>query len=170
MLKDVSRHKMMRPAAFLLSASFIAPTLLAGCGGGAPQQTAAVPPPGMENSRQAPAAQQNQGMSTGKKVALLTGAAALYYIYQKRQNAPQQAGPEGKYFQSKNGRIYYRNLKTGDFQWVSPPRQPIEVPIEEAQRYQNYAGYNNRNTGQSFGGYGPGQQNYTDAEPAYLVR
>lgn len=167
MLTLTTRNRMARPTALLLSVSMVVPTILAGCGG-APQQTAMTPPPGMENPRNAPVAQPRQGMSTGKKVALLAGAAALYYIYKKRQAAQQEAGPNGKYFLSKNGRVYYRNLKTGDFQWVSPPRQPIQVPMDEAAQYQEYAGFNNRSNGRSFGGYGPGQQSYNDAEPAYL--
>ena len=118
--------------------------------------------------RNAPAAQPKQGMSTGQKVALLAGAAALYYIYNKRKNKADSAkGPEGKYFISKStGRVYYRNLKDGSFQWVSPPRQPIRVPTAEAQQYQGYSGYNNQSDGRGFGGYGSGTERYDDAEPA----
>ena len=168
MLKNVTRSRMARPTALLVSASLVVPPLLAGCGGASQQTSSAPPPPGMENTSQNPnVSQPRQGMSTGKKVALLAGAAALYYIYNKRKAKAETArGPEGKYFLSKNGRVYYRNLKTGEFQWVSPPRQPIQVPLEEAQQYQNYAGYNNRDAGKSFGGYGAGQPNYNDAEPA----
>lgn len=163
-----TRRRIAKPATLLLSASMIVPPLLAGCGGGASDQTATAPPPGMENPRTAPVAQPKQGMSTGKKVALLAGAAALYYVYNKRKNKAESAkGPDGKYFVSEStGRVYYRNLKDGSFQWVSPPKQPIRVPADEAQQYQNYAGYNNQNTGRGFGGYGPGSKSYNDAEPA----
>lgn len=167
MISEIPRNRALRPTVLLLSASMVLPPLLAGCGG-APEQSSAAPPPGMNGNQ--PVAQRKQGMSTKQKVALLAGAAALYYIYKKRQAAPAKAGPEGKYFQSKNGRIYYRNLKTGDFQWVSPPAQPIEVPAAEAAQYRNYAGYNNQKSGQGFGGYGPGQPNYGGGEPAFLVR
>ena len=166
---DVSRSKALRPTALLLSASLVIPPLLAGCGGGGQQSSEAVPPPGM-NRNQPVAKPKQQGLSTKQKVAILAGAAALYYIYKKRQSAPAQAGPQGKYFQSKNGRIYYRNLKTGEFQWVTPPAQPIQIPAAEAEQYRNYAGYNNQKTGQGFGGYGPGQPNYEGGEPAFLVR
>lgn len=168
-----TRGKIARPATLLLSASLVVPPLLAGCGSASQQTTTAPPPPGMgnsrmENPRNAPVAQPKQGMSTGKKVALLAGAAALYYIYNKRKNKAESAkGPDGKYFISEStGRVYYRNLKDGSFQWVSPPKQPIRVPIEEARNYQGYAGYNNQNSGRGFGGYGPGTKNYNDAEPA----
>lgn len=165
-----TRGKIAKPTTLLLSASLIVPPLLAGCGGGATDQTANVPPPPMENpSMNAPVAQPKQGMSTGKKVALLAGAAALYYIYNKRKNKAESAkGPDGKYFISKStGRVYYRNLKDGSFQWVSPPKTPIQVPVEQAREYQNYSGYNNQNTGRGFGGYGGDTtRTYNDAEPA----
>ena len=78
--------------------------------------------------------QQRQGMSTKQKVLLVAGAAAVYYLYQKHKNKQGQ-GPQGRYYRSKNGRVYYRDLKTGQYQWVDPPRQPIQVPAEEYQRY-----------------------------------
>lgn len=166
-----TRGKLARPGALLLSASLVVPPLLAGCGGGASDQTATAPPspPNVPSPRSAPVAQPRQGLSTGQKVAILAGAAALYYIYNKRKNKPETArGPEGKYFISKStGRVYYRNLKTGEYQWVSPPREPIRVPAAEAQQYQGYAGYNNQDSGRGFGGYGPDStRTYNDAEPA----
>ena len=167
---QLENSRMARPIALLVATSLTLPTILAGCGGGAQQTASAPPPPGMPNSRpNAPIAQPRQGMSTKQKVMLLAGAAALYYIYNKRKaKAAQEAGPTGKYFMSEStGRVYYRDLKTGKFQWVSPPAQPIRVPAEEAQQYSGYAGFNNRNDGRGFGGYGPGANaNYNDAEPA----
>jgi hypothetical protein len=73
-------------------------------------------------------------MSTRNKVLLVAGAAALYYLYQKHKNK-QGNGPQGRYFRSKNGRVYYRDMKTGAFQWVDPPTQPIQVPQAEYERY-----------------------------------
>lgn len=164
-----TREKLMRPTALLLSASLTLP-IFAGCGGQAPQQTSAPPPPPAMRSRQPMQTGARQGMSGKQKVMLLAGAAALYYIYKKRQNAQQAAGPNGKYFLSKNGRVYYRDLKTGKFQFVSPPRQAIEVPMEEAKQYNElsrYQGYNNQPSGTGFGGYGSaGAPSYNDAMPA----
>jgi len=163
-----SRERWTRPLTLAVAGSMLAPTLV-GCGSGGGQQNTqmAPPPPGFNNSQQRP--QANTGMSTRKKVVLLAGAAALYYIYNKRKNSTQQ-GAQGKYFRSEsNGRIYYRDLKTGKFQYVSPPRQPIQVPADELQGMQglqNYQGYDNRNQGQAFGGYGSGNQSYNDAVPA----
>jgi len=76
------------------------------------------------------------GLSTKQTVLLLAGAAAVYYLYKKHQKA-QGDGPNGRYFLSKNGRVYYRDMKTGAFHWVDPPKEPIAVP---AQEYQQYTG------------------------------
>ena len=74
-------------------------------------------------------------MSTKQKVVLLAGAAALYYLYKKHQNA-QGAGPQGQYYRSKNGGIYYRDPKNPKIvHWVTAPQQPIQVPADEYQRY-----------------------------------
>ena len=70
-----------------------------------------------------------QGMSTRNKVLLVAGAAALYYLYKKHQNA-QGAGAQGQYYRSKNGGIYYRDAK-GGVHWVTAPQQPIQVPADE---------------------------------------
>src|SRR5262245_59116915 len=72
-----------------------------------------------------------QGMSTRNKMLVLAGAAALYYLYQKHKNAQGQ-GPEGQYYRSKNGRIYYRDAR-GGVHWVTPP-QRLEVPADEYER------------------------------------
>jgi len=88
---------------------------------------------------------QRQGLSTKQKVLLVAGAAALYYMYKKHQNA-QGEGPNGRYFLSKNGRVYYRDMKTGQFHWVDPPTQPMQVPADEYSRV----------TGQSMDNYNGG--------------
>ncbi len=73
------------------------------------------------------------GMSTKQKVLLVAGAAAVYYLYNKNKNKKGH-GPQGQYYRSKNGRVYYRDAK-GNAQWVTPPTQPIQVPAEEYERY-----------------------------------
>ena len=83
-------------------------------------------------------------MSTRQKVMLVAGAAALYYLYNKHKDR-QGHGPEGQYYRSKNGRVYFRDAK-GQAHWVSAPSQPIEVPVEEYERY----------TGRSYDNYGGG--------------
>jgi len=100
---------------------------------------------------------QKPGLTGRQKVAVLVGAAALYYLWKTHQNAAG-AGSQGKYYLSKNGRVYYRDAN-GNPHWVTPPR--IEVPADQAQEYSRFAGYNNRATGETFGGYGA-----TSAAPA----
>ena len=114
-------------------------TGIAGCGGGTVNSDSR----GMGGApmgRQAPA---RQGMSTQKKVLLLAGAAALYYMYNKHKNS-QGHGPQGQYYRSKNGGIYYRD-RSGKPVWVTAPQQPMRVPAEEYERYtgqrmDNYGG------------------------------
>jgi hypothetical protein len=85
-------------------------------------------------------------LSTGQKVVItLAGAAALYYLYNQHKNKQEQ-GPEGKYYLSKNGRIYYRDAQ-GRPHWVTPPQEGIKVPADQAQQYRDFQGYNNSSTG-----------------------
>jgi len=131
-----------RPVAAVLVGSLILPTL-SGCGGGG-NTTANIPPPADATRGQAPmqpGANARPGMSSNqKKMVMLAGAAALYYLYKKKQN---QAGQTVQYYRSKNGRIYYRDAKTKQAIWVTPAQiQPIQVPSNEAEYYRSYRGYN----------------------------
>jgi hypothetical protein len=91
-------------------------------------------------------------MSNGQKVVLLAGAAALYYMYKKNQEA-RQAGntSEPQYYLSKNGRVYYRE-KGGRVHWVTPPAGGVQVPATEASQYEQYQGYQGRDTGRNLAG------------------
>lgn len=144
-----------RFVAVAVAASFLVPTL-AGCGGQqAPAPTNAPQGSNLPRPVGAPGAPK-QGMSTKTKVALLVGAAALYYMYTKKKNA---AGQTVQYYKSEStGRIYYRDPKNPKQAiWVTPPAQGIQVPMEQAQEYSRYQGYNNQTTGQAWGGYNNGQ-------------
>ena len=95
---------------------------------------------------------QKQGMSTRKKVVLLAGAAALYYLYRKHQanKANPAAAQSGQpvYYLSKNGRVYYRDANA-QAHWVTPPAEGIQVPYDEAQQYQRLQGYDGSQTGET---------------------
>ncbi len=139
--------------ALLLSASIVAPTLLAGCGNGA--QTDAPPPPRNASSSEMSrmnqgAAPAKQGMSTKQKMVLVGGAALLYYLY-KKNKAKQQAPANVQYYISKStGRVYYRDPQTKQAVWMTPERpQPMQIPESEASAYRDYQGYNNQSTGRS---------------------
>lgn len=141
--------KAQLPAAIFLSALLSVP-FLSSCGDNS--RTASPPPPvddTVGRNVNYPATtnqpQARKGLSTGQKVAILAGAAALYYLYQQRKNA-QGSGPNGKHYLSKNGRVYYRDSQ-GRAHWVTPPQEGIQVPESEAQRYRDFQGYNGRSTG-----------------------
>ena len=146
-----SERKRLRPMAWMLSVLLISPVFTA-CG----SRNSSVPPP-VDDSRvgsstqNVPAARppeaKKKGLSTGQKVAILAGAAALFYLYNKHKNK-QEKGAQGKYYLSKNGRIYYRDEKN-QAHWVTPPKEGIQVPESEAQKYRDFQGYNNSSSGRT---------------------
>ena len=146
----------LRLMALLLTVLLTFP-LFTGCG----TRSAAPPPPvddtrggAMSNTSPVNQPQAKKGLSTGQKVAILGGAAALYYLYNKHKNSQAQ-GPEGQYYLSKNGRVYYRDAQKRAH-WVTPPPGGIQVPETEAQQYRGFQGYNNSPTGRDL----------TDLQPA----
>lgn len=149
---SMTKSGLMRPTALLTASAVMLPTLIAGCGGGGGGQTSSQYPPGVGSTSMA---RPQQGMTGKQKMMLLAGAAALYYIYNKRKNAQSAQNGQVQYYRSEaSGRVYYRDPRTKQPVFVSPPRQPIQVPMSEAQQYQGYAGYNMQPQGQQYGGYG----------------
>lgn len=150
-------RKTPRPLAIMLTALLTLP-LFAGCGGSS--RNAALPPiddtRGGTVSNYPPAnqPQAQRGLNNTQKVAILAGAAALYYIYNKNKNRQGQ-GPNGQHYLSKNGRVYYRDAQ-GRAHWVTPPQGGIQVPEAEAQQYRDFQGYNNRQTGRDLRSLQPG--------------
>jgi len=148
-LSPPKRHRFSQPMALLMSGLLMIPFLNA-CGS---SQSYNSPPPPVDDTRggtvaRPPSSRQSQqrpGLSNGQKVAILVGAAALYYIYNQHKNR-QEHGPQGKYYLSKNGRVYYRDAE-GRAHWVTPPPEGIQVPEEEARAYQDFKGYNGRTSG-----------------------
>ena len=101
-----------------------------------------------------PAQAQNpfSKMSTKKKVVLLVGAAALYYMYKRHKDAANKPA-NVQYYLSKNGRVYYRDPKNPATPiWVTPPPQGIQVPARDAREFRSYRGYDNATSGRNFGG------------------
>lgn len=154
--------KFTQTVALLLTTSLSAP-ILASCGG---SNTANQTPvydnrPTAQNTANrtvsgTPARPQaRQGLSTGQKVAILAGAAGLYYLYNQHKNKKEQ-GATGRYYLSKNGRVYYRDA-AGRAQWVTPPPGGIRVPEEQARQYQDFQGYNGRSTGRDLTDLVPAQ-------------
>lgn len=145
-----------RLLAVVLSALLLVP-ILSSCGGGS--RTAAPPPVDdtigrqVSNTNPANQPQAKKGLSTGQKVAILAGAAALYYLYNQHKNA-QGEGAQGKYYLSKNGRVYYRDAQHRAH-WVTPPPEGIQVPESQAQQYRDFQGYNGRSTGRDLSDIAP---------------
>ncbi|MEH1921573.1 hypothetical protein [Nostoc sp.] len=146
------RKIVSRLFAVMLSALLMVP-LLSSCGGGS--RNASVPPPVDDTVSRTVSDRTNQpeakkGLSTGQKVAILAGAAGLYYLYNQHKNASQE-GAQGKYYLSKNGRVYYRDAEHRAH-WVTPPSEGIRVPESEAQKYREFQGYNRSATGRDLTG------------------
>jgi hypothetical protein len=148
-----------RPALALVAAGILVTPILAGCGGPDNRSASNLPPIDDSRGGYAPTygtAEQNtkRGLSTGQKFAILAGAAALYYMYKKNKEK-RAAGnmTEPQYYLSKNGRVYYRDQQ-GRAHWVTPPSGGIRVPMEEAQQYAQYRGYNNQSFGRDLTGLG----------------
>lgn len=155
---DSKQQTFLRPMALLLSVLLGVP-FFAGCA----SEPRTAPPPPVDDTRggaqnypaPAPSPRAKKGLSTGQKVAILAGAAALYYLYNQHKNRQGQ-GTQGKYYLSKNGRVYYRDAE-GRAHWVTPPPEGISVPESEAQRYRDFQGYNNRPTGRDLTDLVPSQ-------------
>lgn len=120
---------------------------------------ASVPPPvddsriGIVSNRQsANQPQAKKGLTNTQKVVLLAGSAALYYLYNQHKNSQEQ-GPQGQYYLSKNGRVYYRDAQHRAH-WVTPPPEGIQVPEAEAQQYRDFQGYNKSAKGRDLIGLG----------------
>ncbi len=156
----INRYLQSRFLAGLAAATLVMPALVGcGSGGGTDTRTSANLPPiddtrgGRSQDFGAPVqrqpAQEKKGMSTGTKVAVLAGAAALYYMYNKNKQKRAQGDKSApQYYLSKNGRVYYRDAD-GRAHWVTPPQGGIQVPMQEATQYQDYQGYNNRTSGRT---------------------
>jgi len=138
----------------MLASTMVAPFAV-GCGnnGGVSQSGSNAQPPRYETVPPPTRQQQpRQGMSTGKKLAVLAGTAALIYLYNRHKNA-QGAAAQGQYYRSKNGRIYYRDAQ-GNAVYVTPPAGGIQVPVSEADRYNRAAQTGDWDLGGSDNGYG----------------
>ena len=109
---------------------------------------------GQPGSYAAPSDQS--GPSFSKKVVMLAGAAALYYMYKHHQSATA-TGEQGQYYLSKNGRVYYRDAEHRAH-WVTPPVSGIQVPESEASAYRQFQGYSNSPSGRDL-------QNLPEAGP-----
>ncbi len=153
-MNNIYPRRRLRLIALVLTVLLTLP-LLNACG----RSQASVPPPvddsrigSVSNRPPATQPQAKKGLTNTQKVVLLAGSAALYYLYNKHKNSQEQ-GPQGQYYLSKNGRVYYRDAQHRAH-WVTPPTEGIKVPESEAQQYRDFQGYDNRATGRDLVGLG----------------
>lgn len=112
-----------------------------------------------------------RAMTAKQKAVALAGAALLYYLYKKHQAKQSMtattasAGGQPQLYRSKNGGVYYRDPRTHQPTWLTVPRQPVQIPAADVQRYApDYRQYQGRPappvpTGyraQPFGAFDPG--------------
>ncbi len=150
----MNKHNFSQQAALVVSAVVLSQSLTA-CGSST-SSTSHLPPidESTRSGTSRASAPARPGMSNGQKVAMLAGAAALYYMYKKNQAARVNGNTaEPQYYLSKNGRVYYREAG-GRVHWVTAPREGIAVPMGEAEQYSQFEGYDGRTTGRNLLGLG----------------
>ncbi len=157
----LERGKGSGPIAIMLTSLLWLP--IAGCGG---QKSANVPPPvddthgGTVSTAASGAAapvEKKKGLNNAQKAGVvLVGAAALYYLYRQHQKKAAE-GQNGKYYLSKNGRVYYRDAQHRAH-YVTPPAGGVRVPEDQAQQYRDFKGYNgDTSRGRDLSGLGTAQ-------------
>jgi hypothetical protein len=91
---------------------------------------------------------QDRGSASG--TVELRNDAALYYLY--RQHLTNEgAGPQGRYFLSQEGRVFYKDGQ-GREHTVNPPSEGLRVPRAAADPYRDVRGYAGRQNGRDLRG------------------
>ena len=91
---------------------------------------------------------QDRGSSGG--TVELRGDAALYYLY--RQHLTNEgAGPQGRYYLSKEGRVFYKDAQDREHT-VNPPSEGLRVPRAAADPYRDVRGYAGQQNGRDLRG------------------
>lgn len=125
---------------------------LTGCTAEHRTPTSQLPGPEKYGTPQQPLAEKPvPPLTLEQKTVLLSGAAALYYMYNQNKEMRAKGVNTPQYFLSANGRVYYRGPK-GTIHWVSAPAEGIRVPSMTAYGYRNFQGYEGRTTGRSLAG------------------
>lgn len=75
----------------------------------------------------------------------LRGDAALYYLYREHLTS-DGAGPQGRYYLSRDGRIFYKDAQ-GKEHTLQPPSDGLRVPTAAAEPYRDIRGYAGQQTG-----------------------
>jgi hypothetical protein len=91
---------------------------------------------------------QDRGSAGG--TVELRNDAALYYLY--RQHLTNEgSGPQGRYYLSKEGRVFYKDGQ-GREHTVNPPSEGMRVPRAAADPYRDVRGYSGQQNGRDLRG------------------
>jgi hypothetical protein len=97
---------------------------------------------------------QDRGSSGG--TVELRGDAALYYLY--RQHLTNEgAGPQGRYYLSKEGRVFYKDAQDREHT-VYPPGEGMRVSRAAADPYRDVRGYAGHQNGRDLRGLASDEQ------------
>jgi hypothetical protein len=80
----------------------------------------------------------------------LRGDAALYYLYREHLTS-DGVGPQGRYYLSKDGRVFYKDAQ-GKEHTVQPPSDGLRVSHAAAEPYRDIRGYAGQQGGRDLTG------------------
>jgi len=78
---------------------------------------------------------------------ILTADAAQYYLWKTHQKPTAKST---EYFLSKNGRLYFRDVKTKREIWVDVPEKGIKITEDESEPYSDFIGFDGSADGLPF--------------------
>jgi hypothetical protein len=97
-----------------------------------------------------------QDRSGSRGTVELRGDAALYYLYREHLTS-EGAGPQGRYYLSKEGRVFYKDAQ-GKEHTVHAPSEGMRVPRAAAEPYRDMRGYAGQQTGRDLSGLAADEQ------------
>jgi hypothetical protein len=97
---------------------------------------------------------QERGGSQG--TVELRGDAALYYLYREHLTSDGM-GPQGRYYLSKEGRVFYKDAQ-GKEHTVQSPSDGLRVPRAAAEPYRGIRGYAGQQAGRDLSGLATDEQ------------
>ena len=91
-----------------------------------------------------------QDRGSSRSTVELRGDAALYYLYRGHLTS-DGTGPQGRYYLSKDGRVFYKDAQ-GTEHTVQPPSDGLRVSRAAAEPYRDIRGYAGQKTGRDLAG------------------
>jgi hypothetical protein len=88
--------------------------------------------------------------ASGSATVELRGDAAVYYLY-RHHLANEGAGPQGRYYLSQDGRVFYKDAQDREHT-VRPPSEGMRVPRADAEAYKDIRGYQGQQNGRDLRG------------------